>query len=420
MLIMNKTGLEIYFSKKILIIFCMGISSGIPLYMVLSTLFIWLTRENIEISTVGLFALTQLPWSLKFIWAPVVDKYKIPILNRILGQRKSWLLITQICLIASLILLGYSNPNNNIYLTAFFALLTAFFSANQDIIIDAYRIEILEDDMQGVGAAVTQFGYRIGGIFAGAGSLYLKSVFDWSTVFLIISSIIFIVMLLTILVIKIQTSTIKKSSESLFAPFQEFISRNSLQRILIIILFIFFFKFGDVVAGIMANPFYVQIGFSNIEIANASKLFGVIMTLVGVFIGGYMVKKIGLLNSLLISGFFQIISNLLYVVLNYVGPEFNFLLITVAGENFSGGMGSASFVAYLSVLCKKEYSGTQYALLSSIMGLARTFLSAPSGFVVEYIGWGNFFLISTIIGIPGLIILLWMRKKFPLSQQISP
>lgn len=170
----------------------------------------------------------------------------------------------------------------------------------------------------------------------------------------------------------------------------------------------------------MANPFYVQIGFSNIEIANASKLFGVIMTLVGVFIGGYMVKKIGLLNSLLISGFFQIISNLLYVVLNYVGPEFNFLLITVAGENFSGGMGSASFVAYLSVLCKKEYSGTQYALLSSIMGLARTFLSAPSGFVVEYIGWGNFFLISTIIGIPGLIILLWMRKKFPLSQQISP
>lgn len=238
---MNKTGLEIYFSKKILIIFCMGISSGIPLYMVLSTLFIWLTRENIEISTVGLFALTQLPWSLKFIWAPVVDKYKIPILNRILGQRKSWLLITQICLIASLILLGYSNPNNNIYLTAFFALLTAFFSANQDIIIDAYRIEILEDDMQGVGAAVTQFGYRIGGIFAGAGSLYLKSVFDWSTVFLIISSIIFIVMLLTILVIKIQTSTIKKSSESLFAPFQEFISRNSLQRILIIILFIFFF-----------------------------------------------------------------------------------------------------------------------------------------------------------------------------------
>lgn len=420
MLIMNKTGLEIYFSKKILIIFCMGISSGIPLYMVLSTLFIWLTRENIEISTVGLFALTQLPWSLKFIWAPVVDKYKIPILNRILGQRKSWLLITQICLIASLILLGYSNPNNNIYLTAFFALLTAFFSANQDIIIDAYRIEILEDDMQGVGAAVTQFGYRIGGIFAGAGSLYLKSVFDWSTVFLIISSIIFIVMLLTILVIKIQTSTIKKSSESLFAPFQEFISRNSLQRILIIILFIFFFKFGDVVAGIMANPFYVQIGFSNIEIANASKLFGVIMTLVGVFIGGYMVKKIGLLNSLLISGFFQIISNLLYVMLNYVGPEFNFLLITVAGENFSGGMGSASFVAYLSVLCKKEYSGTQYALLSSIMGLARTFLSAPSGFVVEYIGWGNFFLISTIIGIPGLIILLWMRKKFPLSQQISP
>ena len=416
---MNRTDLGIYFSKKILIIFLMGIASGIPLYMVLSTLFIWLTRENIDISTVGLFALTQLPWSLKFLWAPIVDKYKIPILNRILGQRKSWLLITQFFLIISLILLGFSDPSNNIYLTAFFALLTAFFSANQDIVIDAYRIEILEDGMQGAGAAVTQFGYRVGGIFAGAGSLYLKSIFEWSTVFLIISSIIFIVMLFTILIIKIKTSAIKRSSESLFAPFQEFVSRNSIQRIAIIILFIFFFKFGDVVAGIMANPFYVQIGFTNIEIANASKLFGVVMTLTGVFIGGYMVKKIGLLSSLVVSGFFQIVSNLLYILLNYVGPEFNFLLITIAGENLAGGMGSASFVAYLSVLCKKEYSGTQYALLSSVMGLARTFLSAPSGFVVEYLGWGNFFFISTLIGIPGIIILLWMRKKFPISQQIS-
>jgi len=418
-LIMNRADLGIYFSKKILVIFFMGIASGIPLYMVLSTLFIWLTRENIEISTVGLFALTQLPWSLKFLWAPFVDKYKIPILNKILGQRKSWLLITQFFLIISLILLGYSNPSENIYFTAFFALLTAFFSANQDIVIDAYRIEILDDDMQGAGAAVTQFGYRIGGIFAGAGSLYLKSIFDWSTVFLIISSVIFLVMLLTTLVIKIQTSVIKKSSESLLAPFKEFISRNSFNRILIIILFIFFFKFGDVVAGIMANPFYVQIGFSNIEIANASKLFGVVMTLSGVFIGGYMVKKVGLLSSLIISAFFQIISNLLYILLNYIGPEFNFLLITVAGENLAGGMGSASFVAYLSVLCKKEYSGTQYALLSSIMGLARTFFSAPSGFVVEYLGWGTFFFISTLVGIPGLIILFWMKKKFPLNQQVS-
>ena len=168
----------------------------------------------------------------------------------------------------------------------------------------------------------------------------------------------------------------------------------------------------------MANPFYVKIGFSNIDIANASKIFGVLMTLLGVFSGGYLVKKIGLINSLIISGFFQIVSNLLYVLLNAVGPDFNFLLITIAGENYSGGLGSAAFVAYLSVLCKKEFSGTQYALLSSVMGVARTFLSSPSGFIVESLGWSYFFVLSTIFGLPGLIILFWMKRRFPIKMQI--
>ncbi len=416
---MNNKFLEIYFSKKIFLVFLMGIASGIPLYVVLSTLFIWITREGVDIATVGLFGLTQLPWSLKFLWAPIIDTFRIPVLKEYLGQRKSWLLITQIFLIMSLVLLGYSDPKQNIMLTAIFALQTAFFSANQDIIIDAYRIEILDDELQGAGAAATQFGYRIGGIFAGAGSLYLKSVFSWSVVFIIISCVIFVLMITTIFFIRISNKKIQKNSKNLLAPFKEFLSRNSFYKISLIILFIFFFKFGDVVAGIMANPFYVKIGFSNIEIANASKIFGVIMTLLGVFIGGYLVKSLGLISSLIISGVFQIISNLLYVMLNNIGPEFNFLLITVAGENFSGGMGSAAFVAYLSVLCKKEFSGTQYALLSSVMGLARTFLSAPSGFIVEALGWGHFFLISTIFGLPGLVILFWMQRKFPIKMQIS-
>ncbi len=416
---MNNSLLEIYFSKKILLVFLMGIASGIPLYMVLSTLFIWMTREDVEIATVGLFGLTQLPWSLKFIWAPIVDTYRIPILNEFLGQRKSWLLITQIFLIISLIFLGCSDPKQNIMLTAMFAFLTAFFSANQDIIIDAYRIEILEDELQGAGAAATQFGYRVGGIMAGAGSLYLKSIFSWSAVFMAIAFIIFCLMVLSIFLINIKTDYIKKPQKNLLAPFKEFISRSSTKNLMVILFFIFFFKFGDVVAGIMANPFYVKIGFSNIDIANASKIFGVIMTLFGVFCGGYLVKKIGLINSLIISGFFQIISNLLYVLLNSVGPDFNFLIITVAGENFSGGLGSAAFVAYLSVLCKKEYSGTQYALLSSIMGLARTFLSSPSGFIVESVGWSYFFIISTIFGLPGLMILFWMRLRFPIQMQVS-
>ena len=173
---MNLNFFKFYFSKELILIFFMGISSGIPLYLILSTLFIWLTRENIDISTIGLFALTQMPWSLKFVWAPLIENFKIPIITKYFGQRKAWLLVTQILLIISIILLGFSNPKDNIIYTAFFALLVSTFSANQDIIIDAYRIEILDDSSQGAGAAMTQFGYRMGGILAGAGALYLKEI----------------------------------------------------------------------------------------------------------------------------------------------------------------------------------------------------------------------------------------------------
>tara|TARA_B100000029_G_scaffold217633_1_gene215428 strand:- start:771 stop:1967 length:1197 start_codon:yes stop_codon:yes gene_type:complete len=396
----------------------MGISSGIPLYIVLSTLLIWLTRENIDISTVGLFALTQIPWSIKFLWAPLVDNLKIPFLTDHLGQRKSWLLLTQILLIISILLLGFSDPLENIFLTAIYALFVSFFSANQDIIIDAYRIEILDEKSQGAGAAMTQFGYRIGGILVGAGSLYLKSVFSWASVFVIIASLIFVLMILTIFVLpERKEKKRRKIKKKLTEPFREFIYRNAMTKVLLIITFIFFFKFGDVIAGVMANPFYVKTGFTNIEIANASKFFGVIMTVLGVFVGGFLVKKYGLLKSLIISSFFQIFSNLLYVMVDQIGPNFNVLLIAVSGENFSGGLGSAAFVAYLSTLCNKSYTGTQYALLSSFMGLSRTILSSPSGFLVEMFGWTKFFIFSTFLGFPGLFLLFWMRKHFPISEQ---
>ena len=396
----------------------MGITSGIPLYLILSTLFIWLTREDIDISTIGLFALTQIPWSIKFLWAPIIDSFRIPLLHRLLGQRKAWLFIIQINLILFIILLGYSNPMENLKLTALLALIISFFSASQDVVIDAYRIEILNDDSQGAGAAMTQFGYRVGGLFAGAGSLYLTVIFSWEYVFLTISIIFFFLMVFIIFIIPSTNSHIA-SKKNLIEPFREFLLRNSISKVSLIFLFIFFFKFGDVIAGVMANPFYVKIGFSNIEIANASKVFGVIMTILGVFIGGYFVKIFGILKSLLISGFFQVFSNLLYVLLNYMGPELSYLFLTVAGENFSGGLGSAAFVAYLSSLCNRKYTGTQYALLSSIMGLARAILSSPSGYLVEYIGWSKFFIISTFLGLPSIIILFWMFKMFPLKDQKS-
>ena len=188
---MYKNFIKLYVNKKQLLIFVMGISSGIPLYLILSTLFIWLTREEIDISTIGLFALTQIPWSLKFLWAPFIDNYKIPFFSDFLGQRKSWLLFIQLNLSIFIICLGYSNPSNNLEITAIFALMVSFFSASQDIVVDAYRIEILNDNSQGAGAAVTQFGYRVGGLLAGAGSLYLTIYLSWEQIFLVVSTIIF-------------------------------------------------------------------------------------------------------------------------------------------------------------------------------------------------------------------------------------
>ena len=413
--------LYLYFTKKLFVIFLMGIASGIPLYLILSTLAIWLTRSNIDISIVGLFSLTQLPWTIKFFWSPIFDYYRIPFFSKFIGNRKAWLFLIQLFLSLSILALGLSNPNDNLLPTAIFAFVVAFFSASQDIIIDAYRIELLDDDEQGAGAAMTQAGYRIGGIISGAGALYMRELITWSEVFLIVSLIILIFAIITLFLPRIKEINRKQNGFiiTFFNPLIELIRRNNVKEFLIIILFILTFKLCDSVAGVMANPFYVKIGFENIEIANASKLFGVLATILGVFIGGLLVKKIGILKSLLLSAFLQMISNILFFVLSKIGPDYSFLIITVLGENISGGIGSASFVAYLSVLCNRNFTATQYALLSSVMGVARTFIASPSGFVVEFLGWSNFFLISTLFAIPGLVILFWMEKKFPINKQIS-
>ena len=234
---MSENFIKLYLNKKQLLIFVMGISSGIPLYLILSTLFIWLTREEIDISTIGLFALTQIPWSLKFLWAPFIDNYKIPFFSNFLGQRKSWLLFIQLNLSIFIICLGYSNPSNNLEITAIFALMVSFFSASQDIVVDAYRIEILNDNSQGAGAAVTQFGYRVGGLLAGAGSLYLTIYLSWEQIFLVVSIIIFL-MIIIIFVIPSKNNH-KASKKNIIIPFKEFIFRNSLSNILLIFLFIF-------------------------------------------------------------------------------------------------------------------------------------------------------------------------------------
>ena len=419
-------GFSIYWEKRLVFVFFMGFASGLPFLLSGATLSIWLTEAGVSLTAIGLFALVGTPYNMKYLWAPFVDRLSIPLLTRIFGRRRSWMLIIQSGLMASIIALGLSKPQTVPELTALLALAVAFFSASQDIVIDAYRIEILDEDQQGAGAAMTQAGYRFGLLASGAGALYLASDIDWSLVYAIMAGLVLIGFIAAL------CAPVPKADELLeaqprqadswlrsavVAPFVEFFQRNNPQTAVIILVFILLYKFGDAFAGVMANPFYIRVGFSKIEIANVSKIFGVFATLLGVFTGGLVVKRFGILRSLLYCGILQMLSNLMFAVQAAVGPKVGILILTIGIENLSGGMGSAAFVAYLSVLCHTAYTGTQFALFTSFMAFGRTWLSAMSGWVADHTDWMTFFIISTFVALPGLLMLLAMIKRLPMSLQ---
>ena len=409
-----------------MLIFLMGFASGLPFLLSGATLSIWLTEAGVSLTAIGLFALVGTPYNLKFIWAPFVDRVPVPILSKILGRRRSWMLIIQIGLMASVIALGLSRPQFAPEITALFALAVAFFSASQDIVIDAYRIDILDEDQQGAGAAMTQAGYRFGLLASGAGALYLASNVDWSIVYGIMAGLVLIGFAAALLAPVPQTDKMmaehnrlakSRLRSAIAAPFFEFFQRNSPQTALVILVFILLYKFGDAFAGVMANPFYIRVGFSKIEIANVSKIFGPFATLLGVFTGGLVVQRIGILRSLLYCGILQMLSNLMFAAQAAIGSHVGFLVLTIGIENLSGGMGSAAFVAYLSVLCNTAYTGTQFALFTSFMAFGRTWLSAMSGWVADQTDWVVFFIISTFVAVPGLLMVLWMIRHLPMSLQ---
>lgn len=420
-------ALRLYGNRRLLIIFFMGFASGLPLALSSATLFFWLREAGVTLTAIGLFALLGTPYNVKFLWAPFVDSVPVPVLSRLLGRRRSWMLVIQLCLMAAILCVGFSTPEQTPYLTAVAALAVAFFSASQDIVIDAYRIEILDEDEQGAGAAMTQAGYRLGAIAAGAGALYLADQMDWSIVYAVMAALVLVGMVTAILAPdpdrRSPGSQIRRDVHGFRAmvidPFTEFFQRNSPKVALIILGFILLYKFGDAYAGVMAYPFYFDVGFSKSEVATASKIFGVIMTVTGVFLGGVIVNRFGILRSLLGCGILQMLSNLMYAAQAIVGHDFAFLFLTIGIENLSGGMGSSAFVAYLSVLCNTTYTGTQFALFTSFMAFGRTLLSASSGWVVEQTDWATFFVISTFVALPGLLLLLWMMRNLPLERQTA-
>jgi len=421
-----REALSVYWERRLIIVFLMGFASGLPFLLTGATLSIRLTEAGISLTAIGLFALVGTPYNLKFLWAPLIDRVNLPVLSGLLGRRRSWMVLIQLGLMASIVALGVSDPQSWAALTAVFALLVAFFSASQDIVIDAYRIEILDENQQGAGAAMTQAGYRFGLLAAGAGALYLASAIDWTLVYVIMAALMLIGLFTALFApIPKTDSGLSKPTEkrdnwlrkTVLEPFVEFFQRNGTGMAVTILAFILLYKFGDAFAGVMANPFYIKIGFTKVEIANVSKIFGVLATLTGVFVGGIVVKRFGILQSLLYCGILQMLSNLMFAAQAAIGSDVGFLILTIGIENLSGGMGSAAFVAYLSLLCNTAYTGTQYALFTSFMAFGRTWLSAASGWVADQTDWVTFFIVSTFVALPGLLMLLWMMRHLPMDVQ---
>ncbi len=409
--------LETYARLPVLIVLLLGIASGLPLALTYSTLSVWLTEAGVSRTQIALFALAGTPYIWKFAWAPIMDAVPPPLFAE-LGRRRGWMVLTQIGLIFAILAAALTDPAQSPTQIALAALGIAFFSASQDIVIDAYRIESLAPQQQGAGSAVTIYGYRLGMLISGAGALYLAEVFSWTIVYAAMAAIIAVAILLVLCIPEPPLPEAAKAppprdlkgwvQTTLIAPFRSFIL--SQPRWLLILLFVVLYKLGDAVAGVMTNPFYLAIGFSKSDIATISKLWGLIATLVGVFIGGWMVGQMGLLKALLVGGILQAASNVIFVWQAYAGADLAVLSVTVFVENATAGIGTAPLVAYLSSLSQRQYSATHYALLSAFAATARSFLASGGGWLSEQMSWAWFFISSALVAVPALLILLMLMR----------
>ena len=414
-----KASVVPYLEKKILVSMIMGFVSGLPLLLTITLLQAWLTDENISKSTIGLFALIGLPYSLKFLWAPLFDRYVISAL----GRRRGWLLLSQVFLITSIFFLGQSQPEINLYNVAVLSLAVTFFSASQDIVIDAYRRESLKESEQTIGASAYVLGYRFGALAAGAGGLILADIYSYSLVYTIMSLIMILGVITTLLAeepkVEFKSYTLR---ESIIEPFKEFFTRytaiNSNIKVMtpyLILLFILLYKVGDTMAHSLSTNFYLDIGFSKTEIGTIVKFFGLGATLLGAFLGGAISLKLGLYKSLIYFGIFQLIATLGFSILYYAGNNTMMLITVISLENLAAGMGYTAYLAFIAHMTSKEFTATQFALMTALMSLPRTFLSGTSGYLVELLNWDLYFIFCSLIAIPALIIL--RRIKFIIKDE---
>ncbi|MBX9811935.1 MAG: AmpG family muropeptide MFS transporter [Burkholderiales bacterium] len=394
------------FSGRMLVALLMGFASGLPLLLTGSVLQAWLKDGGVDLTSIGLFALAGLPYTLKFLWSPLFDRYAPPLL----GRRRGWLLLLQFALAAALFALSLARPaSGDLLWVSAAALLVAFFSASQDIVVDAYRRESLADDELGLGSALYVNGYRVGMLLAGGGGLILADWISFGPMYRLMAVAMVACILVTVFAPEPplpegRPTTLK---DAVFLPFRDYFMREGAWLAL---AFILLYKIGDTMASAMATPFYLDLGYSKTEIGAVVKLFGFWATIAGGTLGGIWILRIGLNRALWLFGLGQMISTLGFVVLAGLTPSAVALATVVAVENLTAGLGTAAFVGFMAALTDRRFTATQYALLSSLMGVPRVLASAPTGWLAEWLGWQGFFLLCTLIAIPGLMLLRWITR----------
>tara|TARA_R110000822_G_scaffold187752_27_gene326931 strand:+ start:16592 stop:17932 length:1341 start_codon:yes stop_codon:yes gene_type:complete len=431
-------ALRVYSRPQVITMLFLGFAAGLPLLMVFSTLSAWLSDLDISRSTIGFFGWVGITYSIKVLWAPVVDRLKLPVLTNLLGQRRSWMLVGQFGVMVGLVAMVLADPQVSLTSIAVCAVLVAFSSSTQDIAIDAFRIESAADEYQGAMSASYIFGYRLALLVAGAGALYIADGAGWDMAYITVA-ILMLVGVVTVLLVseperQIPLSTIEMESGlkhrlhadepglwhrleawfvgAVMAPFLEFFKRNS-SWALLILAFIALYRLSDITMGIMANPFYLDLGFSKTEIAKIGKLFGFFMTLAGSFLGGLMVVRYGIFRPLLAGAVMVALTTLLFAQLANVGADLGWLTLVISADNLSGGFSNTAFIAYLSSMTSRAYTATQYALFSSLMTLPGKFFSGFSGVIVDASSYQVFFVYAALMGLPAIFLswLLWRHAS---------
>ena len=407
-------------NPRVLLMLAFGYSAGLPFLLVFGTLSVWLRESSVPVTTIGLFSWLGLAYSLKFAWSPIVDAFDVPLLSRVLGRRRAWMIACQLIVIVALLGVGSTDPASNVAATAAFAFLVAFGSATQDVVIDGWRIDAAPTSQQGLMAASYQLGYRLALICAGAGALYIAEFVSWRGAYLAMAALMGVGIVASLL-----APIVDRAPGTQAAPKARFSFTDAVKLPLLdlyrrkgallwpILALVALYRLPDFVGGVMANPLYIDLGFSKTDIANVSKLYGIWVGMVGAFVAGLLIPKWGLRAVLLIGAIAGAASNLMYTWLALAGPDLGLLVFVISIENFSLSFAGTALIAYMSGLTGPGFAATQYALLSSLYALPGKLMGGASGFMVESFGYPAFFALTAAVGIPVVALLLWMARRVP-------